>query len=447
MKKILNIIILLIAFSPLTQVFAETPSDIEEPEIETDTPVSHEEIEGDQSLTSTREWRPPVYTGQEQALGWTENSFAVPAGLETQVKFWIDIYSKYSSDQGVLHDSEYIDLIYTTLDFSTISSRSDINAFQKERLKIRLVKEAKKQVIEMLKKFEKLESSESLSESEKKIWDYFQKIDEKKKFREAMDKSRLRFQLGQKDRIVQGIFFSGRYLEDFEKVFKDAGLPIELTRLPFVESSFNVLARSKVGASGIWQIMPKTGRPYLMINKAIDKRNLPSEATKLAAKLLRFNFSLLESWPLAVTGYNHGPHGVLRLTKHNKSRELVDLWKNRNSKKRLGFASRNFFASFLAVLEVEKNATKYLGPVKWSQSLNAANITLNKNISYSQLLHWFDGDDHRAQIFNPHITSLARKNKIQLPKGAVISIPAAKESEVKLSLNLDQKIGLDSKTR
>lgn len=43
-------------------------------------------------------------------------------------------------------------------------------------------------------------------------------------------------------------------------IFRDEGLPVELTRLPFVESSFNLFARSKVGASGIWQFMKSTGR-------------------------------------------------------------------------------------------------------------------------------------------------------------------------------------------
>lgn len=438
---------------PLLLAFQVVWAEGEDVEISTDTPVTHDEIEGDRSLTSNRSWRAPDYSNQDAAIGWTETTFAVPKGLETNVQFWIDIYSKYTTDQGVLHDSEYIDLVYEVMDFTSISAQADLNPAQKERLKTRRVKEAKKRIIDLLGRLEKTTDPSSLNEDEKRIWDYFQKIEGKKKFRDAMSKSRLRFQLGQRDRIIQGIFFSGRYLEDFERIFRDAGLPIELTRLPFVESSFNVLARSKVGASGLWQIMRYTGRPFMMINNAIDKRNHPTEATKLAAKLLRNNFQMLQSWPLALTGYNHGPSGVLKLTKLYKSRELGDLVQSNGSRRRLGFASRNFYASFLAVLEVEKNAPKYFGPVQWSQPLEAKDLILSKPIKYEQLLKWFDGDDHRAQIYNPHITSMARKGKIALPKGAVISVPRQKESEVLSDLasneieKKNQKAPAGSKTR
>lgn len=399
-------------------------------EIDNDTPVSHAEIEGDRSLTAPRPWRAPEYAKQDGALGWTESAFEVPKGLEPNVQFWIDIYSKYTTDQGVLHDADHIDLVYEVVDFTPISSRGDLNGVQKERLKIRRVQEAKMRVIDLLRKFEKISDPSALNDQERKIWDRFARIEGKKKFRDAMSKSRLRFQLGQKDRIIQGIYFSGRYLEDFERIFREAGLPIELTRMVFVESSFNVLARSKVGASGLWQIMRYTGKPYMMINDSIDKRNHPTEATKLAAKLLRNNFKMLQAWPLAVTGYNHGPSGVLNLTKAHKSRELADIGVNSTARRKLGFASRNFYPSFLAVLEVEKNAPKYFGMVQWSQPLGEKDIRLPRAVKYSEILKWFDGDDHKAQIFNPHITSAARKGKFPIPKGAVISVPQSKEPEV-----------------
>lgn len=424
------------------------PPGTEDADIASDTPVTHSEIEGDRTLTSSRAWRAPEYSKQEGAMGWNETAFGIPHGLETNVKFWVSIYSDYTTDQGVLHDSEYIDLIYDVLDFTAISAQSGLNIYQKERLKLKRVKEAKLRVIAMLKKFETLKDASTLPENEKRIWDYFEKnVDGKKKFKEATSKSRLRFQLGQRDRIMQGIFFSGRYLEDFERLFREAGLPIELTRLVFVESSFNVLARSKVGASGLWQIMRYTGRPYMMINNSIDKRNHPVEATKTAAKLLRNNYQMLQSWPLAVTGWNHGPSGVLKLTKLYKSRDLGDLVEGNGTRRRLGFASRNFYASFLAVLEVEKNAGKYFGTVQWSQPLNEAHVILPKAVKYEQVLKWFDGDDHKVQIFNPHITSLARKGKIVIPKGANISIPMSKESDVTADLNSEPVTTGDKKKK
>lgn len=404
-------------------------ADIELTKEDLDTPVTHQEIEGDRNLTSARPWRASDFTSQKGALGWNETAFAIPRGLEPNVAFWLDIYTKYTTDQGVVHDAEYIDLVYEVLDFTPIMMRTDINIFKKERMKTQRVKEAKERVKALLKKLNDTTDPESLSADERKIWDYFTKFDSKKKFSEAMDKDRIRFQLGQRDRVIQGIFFSGRYLEDFEKVFKEAGLPIELSRLPFVESSFNVMARSKVGASGLWQIMPYTARGYMMMNKAIDKRNHPVEGAKMAAKLLRDNYRMLGMWPLAVTGYNHGPTGVLRLTKLHKSKEIGDLFP-KGAKKRLGFASRNFYASFMAILEVERNAPKYFGNVQWSQPLASVDVKLPFAIKYKDVLRWFEGDDHRAQIFNPHITFDARKGKFPLPPGALISVPISKKDQI-----------------
>jgi membrane-bound lytic murein transglycosylase D len=237
--------------------------------------------------------------------------------------------------------------------------------------------------------------------------------------------------LGQRDKVIRGIFVSGRYLEEFEQIFREQGLPIELTRLIFVESSFNVMARSKVGASGLWQIMPATGRPFLMMNPAIDKRNHPRESTIMAARFLRQSYFLLKSWPLAVTGYNHGPHGVLRLTQVHQSRELADLGRKLPRKPRLGFASRNFYPSFLAIKMIEQEAPSHLGLVHWAYPLQKADFIIPTSLPYRQLLKWFDEQDDIAQIFNPHINPEARRGRVDLPARAQISVPLAMESEVK----------------
>jgi hypothetical protein len=69
----------------------------------------------------------------------------------------------------------------------------------------------------------------------------------------------------------------------------------------------------------------------------------------------------------------------------------------------------------------------------------AADLKLQTPIKYADLLKWFDNDDKRTQIFNPHITAAARKNKIQIPKGAVISVPLAKQNDVAADLELMKK--------
>ncbi|MNJ99812.1 Membrane-bound lytic murein transglycosylase D precursor [compost metagenome] len=389
-----------------------------------DTPVVHTEIAGDKKLADSRTWRVPSYSGQGNALGYSPEAFAVPKGMEKQVGFWVDIYTKYTTQEGVIHDAEYIDLVYDSVDLRGITS---------DKAKQKKVDEVKKEIMVSLQKLADLKSPENLTSREQKIWDYFAKVDEPNKFKDASDKNRIRFQLGQKDRMQEAIFFSGRYIEDMEKIFREANLPIELTRMAYVESSFNIMARSKVGASGIWQIMPYTARPYKYISPTVDRRNHPLEATKLAAKLLAGNYRMLESWPLAVTGYNHGPTGVRRMTNSYKTREISELIQNVRSRKSFGFASRNFYASFLAALEVEKNAVKYFGEIAWSKPLESQDLKLPMAIGYKEVLRWFDGDDEKAQVFNPHITHVARKGRA-IPAKTTIAVPKDKYDIVLIEL-------------
>lgn len=396
-----------------------------------DTPVAHTEISGDKNLTDARPWRAPDYSGQESALGYGKDAFATPPGMEHQVQFWMDIYTKYSTEQGVVHDAENIDLVYEVVDFTDIVSNGALTIGAKEKMKQKRVDEVKKKYVAILEKLENVKSESELTDAkEKSIWKYLSTVDEPNKYREAMQKGRMRFQLGQKDRMQNAIFFSGRYLEEMEKIFRQANMPIELTRLVFVESSFNVLARSKVGASGLWQIMPYTARPYRYISASVDNRNAPFEATKLATRLLRDNYRMLDSWPLAVTGWNHGPTGVRKMTESYKTRNIVELVESVRSRKSFGFASRNFYASFLAALEVERNASKYFQKVTWSQPLKAESFKLPTTIKYKELVSWFGNDDEKAQVFNPHLTHQVRKNGRPIPAQTHVYVPTESYSQV-----------------
>lgn len=410
------------------------PDDEKVGTLDEDTPTAPTEIAGGKSFTGSRAFRPPDYSGQDKALGNTADAFTVPVGLEKQVNFWIDVYSKYTTDQGIIHDSEYLDIIFSDIDFKDIINDSSLNLFQKERQKKKLVNQKKKEIMATLKKLDGVKSPDNLNDYEKKIWNAYQNVNEPHKFREAAKKSRVRFQLGQKDRMQSAIYFSGRYLEEMEKIFRENELPIQLTRLVFVESSFNILARSKVGASGIWQIMPYTARPYHMINSAVDERNLPLSATRLAARLMKDNFHMLNSWPLALTGWNHGPSGVHKMTEKYKTRSLVELIQNVKSRRSFGFASRNFFACFLAVLEVEKNATKYFPKITWSQPLPSEDLKIPVSVKYRDLVTWFDGNSEKAEVFNPHISQRARRSSISIPPKTVLAIPKERYNLALISL-------------
>ena len=138
---------------------------------------------------------------------------------------------------------------------------------------------------------------------EKKIWKLFQDVKDRHKFRKAAAKGRLRTQTGLYERFREGVEISGRYLPEMERIFRQAGLPVEITRLPLVESCFNIEAYSRAGAAGIWQFIPSTGRLFLKINHMVDERRDPFIATRAAARLLKANYGKLETWPLSTNEF------------------------------------------------------------------------------------------------------------------------------------------------
>jgi membrane-bound lytic murein transglycosylase D len=156
---------------------------------------------------------------------------------------------------------------------------------------------------------------------------------------------------------------------------------------------------------------------------------------------------MLDSWPLAVTGYNHGPTGVMKMTRAYKTRELGELIDNVTSRRSFGFASRNFYACFLAALEVEKNAGKYFGEtVAWSKKFEAQDLKLPVGLKYKDLLSWFDGDDRKLQLFNPHLTSKARRGTL-IPAKTIVAIPKDRYNVALVALaRKDRNIAMEDST-
>ena len=90
-----------------------------------------------------------------------------------------------------------------------------------------------------------------------------------------------------------------------------AGVPIELRALAIVESGLNPIAVSRVGAKGLWQFMPSTGREYgLEINSLVDERCNPRLATRAACRYLKNMYNVYGDWTLAIASYNCGPGNV-----------------------------------------------------------------------------------------------------------------------------------------
>ena len=101
------------------------------------------------------------------------------------------------------------------------------------------------------------------------------------------------------------------YFPIFEAELDAHNLPLELRMLPVIESSLVPKARSKVGASGLWQFMYGTSKGYnLEVNSFIDQRFDPLLSTKAACKFLRHLYNMYGDWNLALAAYNCGPGNV-----------------------------------------------------------------------------------------------------------------------------------------
>ena len=101
------------------------------------------------------------------------------------------------------------------------------------------------------------------------------------------------------------------YFPMFEEIFDLYGLPFELKYLAVIESALNPRAKSRAGATGIWQFMLGTGRIYkLQVNTFVDERRDPVAATHAAAKFLKDLYEIYNDWTLAMAAYNCGPSNV-----------------------------------------------------------------------------------------------------------------------------------------
>lgn len=274
-----------------------------------------------------------------------EQLFPSPAALKPQVDFWIKVFTHYSTSQVLLHDDRYLDVVYGVLDMekSVVDGKTGWKA----------VAAAKVRLEDFLKAMgDKWDSPETMTAKEKILADLFKDQPESALFPKRDAWKRVRAQVGQADRVRRGIGYSGKHVAAFRKIFSDKGLPEELVCLPLIESGFNPSVRSHVGAAGMWQFMPATGKRFgLLVGDLVDERLDPERAARAAADLLSHNYRNIGSWPLAITAYNHGLRGMQNAVKAVGSDLIDDIVRDYNGP-RFGFSSRNFYVEFLAAMEI-----------------------------------------------------------------------------------------------
>ncbi len=275
-----------------------------------------------------------------------KTAFPTSPVIERRAQFWEKIFTRYSSTQIVIHDKDDMHIILGVIDLPS-KGFQNTNSPGAESFVQTTMRRYDEAVQRFADRGAAARNDNALAAT---VWKAYS-VSESAKKRLTKGGAAIRGQGGLSDTFAEAFRTSELYLPRMEKIFVEHGLPPELTRIVFVESMFNLNARSKVGASGFWQLMPGTARQYLRVNRHIDERNSPLKATTAAARILRENFEELQNWPLAITAYNHGLGGMKRAVNQTGSKKLSDIITDYRSPS-FGFASRNFYAEFLAALRV-----------------------------------------------------------------------------------------------
>jgi membrane-bound lytic murein transglycosylase D len=337
--------------------------------------------------------------------------FPRPPQLEPDVAFWRRIYSSVTTQGGLLHDDRYLDVIYEEISFAPgLAPRERADLVDTARAKYEHI-------------LRDLASSphDPLTADEQRVRALFPANASAAALREAAD--HVRFQLGQADRFKEGLVRAGAWEHHVEATLEKQGLPGELSALPHVESSFNPRAYSKVGAAGMWQFMRSTGRRWLRVDTVVDERLDPYKSTVAAAQFLGINYSILGTWPLALTAYNHGAGGMLRAKELMGTDDIVTIVRNYQSRT-FGFASRNFYVSFLAALEIDRNVDKYFGRLERAPADSSRTIKLAHYVPVSALARAYATDRDTLKNLNFALMEPVWAGQRFVPRGFELRVPA-----------------------
>ncbi|MCP4397017.1 MAG: LysM peptidoglycan-binding domain-containing protein [bacterium] len=369
---------------------------------------------------------PPEIVSEEEAQTEEEerqelfHPFPFPDELQPQVNFWRIVFTKYTTNQAVIHDDRYMNVIYEVIDLNGLNKGG-----------------AKKAIAAAVKKYENVlkglaqhwDSPSKMTATEQQIHDLFKEIPESPYFEHKNAKDRIHAQIGQADRFKAGIIHSGQYMPAMQRIFAERGLPEKLAYLPLIESAFNPVVESHAGAAGMWQFMRGTGKDYkLKISNLVDERKDPLLATRAAAELLGHNYKVSASWPLAITAYNFGLQGIKNAAKDVGTEDIAAIIE-RYDGSRFGYASRNFYVEFLAAVDVCLRYTEYFGEIELHSPLALAKIKLSHYISPKTLEKHTSLTVEKIKKLNPALHFTVFHKGGMIPKGYRLNIPETSQQK------------------
>lgn len=332
-----------------------------------------------------------------------------PVALEPAVRFWSRVFSEVDTRSGFLHDDRELGVVYDTLSWP-----GDLDRRQRQAL-VEPPRLAIQNALLALADGD-ADAHDPLVRKVRALWQGAS-ADE---LRAAA--GRVRFQLGQSDRFAAALRRSGIWEDHIRRTLGQYGVPQEIGALPYVESGFDPMAGSHVGAAGLWQFMASTGRLFLRIDNFVDERYDPHAATVAAAKLLRGNHDALGTWPLALTAYNHGRAGMRRAVNSMGTDDIATLIE-RYDGPAFGFASRNFYPTFLAALELSSAPEQHFGPIVKAPPAQIREVTLPSYLPVRAVEQELGVDRTTLRLLNPALRRTVWDETGLLPKGYDLRLP------------------------
>ncbi len=225
----------------------------------------------------------------------------------------------------------------------------------------------------------------------------------------------------------------------FENALQKYNIPLELKYLPVIESALNPRAKSRVGATGLWQFMFNTAKGLdLKVNSYVDERMDPAKSSEAAAKYLSELYARFNDWNLAIAAYNYGPGNIKRAIKASGYSNFWNL---------IGYLPKetaNYVPSFLATLYLFEFANKHDIKIKNNETMlvQTDSILIKKMVSFSHISRKINIPEETLLFLNPsyiHSIIPSIKNKqyyLMLPQ-TYTDLFIEKEAEIYDMANLD----------
>ena len=213
------------------------------------------------------------------------------------------------------------------------------------------------------------------------------------------------------------------YFPMFEEELANYNIPLELKYLAIVESALNPKAKSRVGATGLWQFMYPTGKMYdLDVSSYVDERSDPIKATKAACEYLSKLYDIFGDWDLALAAYNSGPGNVNKAIRRSGGHK--NYWNIRNNLPR---ETAGYVPAFLATMYIFEYAKEHgLQPKNIERPyFTTDTIHVKQLITFKQISELVNVDIEELEVLNPSyklniIPFVENKDyALRLPIGAI----------------------------